>query len=151
MLWFAVWFAVSFAAWWLYVAELSLVNLYLGLGLSLLAAASGTLLTGSGLVDGRSLARSLRVTPAVVRATAVDFGLVTVRLAQAVRRGERGPVGVLIRRPVDVADELGPGVRSWMTVSATVSPNSCVIDIDPVSRQVLLHDVVPRRSSESPA
>jgi hypothetical protein len=43
------------------------------------------------------------------------------------------------------------GPRAWTALAASYSPNAYVIDIEPETHRVLLHDLVPRRESERPA
>ena len=147
---FAVWWLVAFACWWAFVGEWALDELFWGVGLSALAAVAGVLVTAHGLMDGRSIGRSLRTLPSVARTVVLDFGEISVILARAIRDGRRATVGTFVRRPAQVAPH-SPAVRSWMTVAATVSPNAYVIDVDPERGEVLMHDLSPRRSSERPA
>ena len=43
------------------------------------------------------------------------------------------------------------GLTAFLTVVAGYSPNAYVVDVDRETREVLLHDLVPRRESERPA
>jgi hypothetical protein len=78
----------------------------------------------------------------------VDFGIVTwVLLLSLVRR--RAVRGVF--RAHDFPAHEGPGVRAWAAYAADFSPNAYVVEIDPQRNLVLVHDLVPNRSSEQPA
>ena len=82
----------------------------------------------------------------------VDFAILVWALAAGVRRREVVR-GEFIRRPFRVAaDEAGArGIRTWVAYLATLSPNAYVIDFDVERELVLVHDLVRRRRSESPA
>jgi len=45
----------------------------------------------------------------------------------------------------------GVGPRAWTVLLSSYSPNAYAIDVDPETRTVLLHDLVPHRRSERPA
>ena len=70
-------------------------------------------------------------------------------------------VGALARRRAGAfhTRSTGPGGRSaeaagraaFLTVVAGYSPNAYVVDVDRETREVLMHDLVPRRESERPA
>jgi hypothetical protein len=70
----------------------------------------------------------------------VDFGIVLLALARRRR-------GVLREHPFPT--EEGPGVRAWAAYAANFSPNAFVVDIG--DGRTLVHDLVPNRSSETPA
>jgi hypothetical protein len=40
--------------------------------------------------------------------------------------------------------------RAWTVLLAGYSPNAYVVDLDPETQQVILHDLVPHRASEEP-
>jgi hypothetical protein len=82
----------------------------------------------------------------------VDFGIVVWALLASVahRRVVRGElISRELERDIGAADGVGP--RAWTALAASYSPNAFVLDIDPSSRRVLVHDLVPHRQSESPA
>jgi hypothetical protein len=78
----------------------------------------------------------------------VDFAIVMWALLSGIARGSiaRGSLRSHRHPAARVA-----GNRWWLIFAATYSPNAYVVDVDPESGRVLLHDLVPRRSSESPA
>ena len=82
----------------------------------------------------------------------VDFGIVAwALLASAPRR--RVVRGTFRTRsfPAGGDDPAGVGVRAWVMLAATYSPNAYVVDIDEAKDTVLIHDLVPFRRSEEPA
>jgi hypothetical protein len=81
----------------------------------------------------------------------VDFGiLVWALLASVVRR--RVVRGELVVREVEGGSAVGRDVgrRAWTVLVASYSPNAYVVDLDPETQQVILHDLVPHRASEEP-
>ena len=56
-----------------------------------------------------------------------------------------------VLRAKQIEEAHGVGPRAWTALAASFSPNAYVVDIEPETESVLLHDLVPRRSSESPA
>jgi hypothetical protein len=89
--------------------------------------------------------------PQALAMVVVDFGIVVWALLTSIAR-RRVVRGELVSRELaDRSRAHGVGPRAWTALAASYSPNAYVIDIDPETRSVLLHDLVPRRSSESPA
>jgi hypothetical protein len=96
--------------------------------------------------------RAVADLPEVLAMVFVDFGIVIWALVETVF-GLRAVRGELVSRKLEGgrSDARGAGPRAWTALAASYSPNAYVIDIDPETSTVLLHDLVPRRSSESPA
>ena len=96
--------------------------------------------------------RSLSDVPSVVLAVFVDFGILMRALLTSLLRREivRGDFRAreLTRGSRDARSA---GTRAWTALAASYSPNAYVVDIDRERRSVLLHDLVPRESSEEPA
>jgi len=91
------------------------------------------------------------VPPALMMVVA-DFGIVVWALVTSLarRRIVRGEfVSRELERGSSAAHGVGP--RAFTALIASFSPNAYVIDIEPKTRTVLLHDLVPRRESERPA
>lgn len=80
-----------------------------------------------------------------------DFGIVVWALVVSVarRRVVRGEL--FSRELTDGSRAEGTGPRAWTTLVASYSPNAFVLDIDPETRHVLIHDLVKHRASEEPA
>jgi hypothetical protein len=89
--------------------------------------------------------------PQALGAVAVDFGILVWALVLSVvrRRVVRGEL--YSRALTDARRARGTGPRAWTTIVASYSPNAFVLDIDPETRRVLLHDLVRHRASEEPA
>jgi hypothetical protein len=89
--------------------------------------------------------------PQALGAVAVDFGILVWALVVSVvrRRVVRGEL--YSRALTDARRARGTGPRAWTTIVASYSPNAFVLDIDPETRRVLLHDLVRHRASEEPA
>ena len=81
----------------------------------------------------------------------IDFGIITLALVR--RISGRGVAGTFIVRSFEAAGSgsLAAGDRGARAVLGTYSPNAYVVDVDPGRHSVLLHDLVPNRSSEEPA
>jgi len=82
----------------------------------------------------------------------VDFGIVMWVLVRCALRRELAR-GVFRSHESDAGGDTRAkrGERVWRALLADYSPNAYVVDIDDDSGLVLLHDLVPRRSSEEPA
>jgi hypothetical protein len=96
----------------------------------------------------RWVARSWSALPMVF----VDFGILTAALVRSVamRKVVRGRFRAR-EFPAGGDDPESAGVRAWVTIAATYSPNAYVVDIEAERGLVLLHDLVPFDRSESPA
>lgn len=91
--------------------------------------------------------------PSVGKQIFVDFWIVSARLAACIATRTRSS-GVFVARsdfPTGAKDPEGITWRAFVSVAASFSPNSYVIDIDPDTGNRLAHDLVPNRSSELPA
>jgi len=96
--------------------------------------------------------RGLADLPPALGMVIVDFGIVTWALVASVAR-RRVVRGRLVSREITggATSAEGVGRRAWTALLASYSPNAYAIDVDPETRTVLLHDLVPNRRSESPA
>ena len=96
--------------------------------------------------------RGLADLPQALGMVIVDFGIVTWALLVSVAR-RRVVRGELVSRELHggAAAAAGVGPRAWTVLVASYSPNAYPIDVDPETRMVLLHDLIPYRQSESPA
>ena len=81
----------------------------------------------------------------------IDFGIVTAALVRRLLGRTSAGVFVVRAAPSAGSGARAAGDRAWRAVLATYSPNAYVIDIDPADGTTLFHDLVPRRSSETPA
>jgi hypothetical protein len=96
--------------------------------------------------------RGLAAVPQALAMVVVDFGIVAWALLASVAR-RRVVRGELVGRELEggVAAARDVGLRAWTVLLASYSPNAYVLDLDPATATVLLHDLVPHRASERPA
>lgn len=82
----------------------------------------------------------------------VDFAILVWALLASVARREivRGSFRSH-EFPVGGGGATAVGVRAWVEVVATYSPNAYVVEIEPERQLVLVHRLVPYDPSESPA
>jgi hypothetical protein len=90
--------------------------------------------------------------PQALAMVVVDFGIVVWALVSSALR-RRVVRGEFVSRELEGRAHAARGVgpRAWTALAASYSPNAYVIDIEPETHRVLLHDLVPRRESERPA
>jgi multisubunit Na+/H+ antiporter MnhE subunit len=148
---YVAWWVALFWLWLLYQGEWNRIEWVAAACAATLGAALATALAARGLLRFRVPLRSVWDAKNVPLQIAIDFGIVSLTLA---RRLLGRPVrGKFVVRPSASAVD-GPsaaGDRAWRTVLATLSPNAYVVDVNADSREVLVHDLVVHRSSESPA
>ena len=146
-----LWWIVLFWAWLVYQGEWNRIEWVAAAGAATLGASLATAIAYRGLLAVRVPLRAIADAKSVPLQIVIDFAIVTLAL---VRRLSGGPSrGAFVVRSFS-SDESGPraaGDRAWRAVLATFSPNAYVVDIDPESDVVLIHDLVPHRPSESPA
>lgn len=148
-----IWVLVLSGLFMLFTGQWTAVN-WVGAGIcGLLAAAVTIPLTASGLFEFRFRARWLRQAAGPLAQVFVDFAIVVAALARAMRRGSRRQGAFVARRgfPAGERDPEATAWRAFVGYVATWSPNSYVVDIDSSTGHRLAHDLVPRRSSETPA
>jgi Na+/H+ ion antiporter subunit len=142
-----VWWIALFWLWLLLVGEWNREQV--------VAAALAATIAGAGAEFARKRTgfeapvplRILAAVPQALGMVVVDFGIVSWALfASVVRR--RVVRGEFIERVSPVAHGTGP--RAWAVLVSSYSPNAYVVELDPETRRVLLHDLVPHRKSESP-
>ena len=146
-----VWWIALFWLWILLVGEWNREQV--------VAAALAATLSGAGAEFGRTRTgfsaplplRVLATVPAALGRVVVDFGIVSWALLASVvsRRIVRGR---FITRELEPGSWVarGTGHRAWTVLVASYSPNAYPVDVDPETRRVLLHDLVPNRESERP-
>lgn len=147
----AAWWLPLFWLWLLLVGEWNRQEL---VAAALAAAVAATLAELARVRTGfaaRVPVSGVMDLPQALGMVFVDFGiLVRALLVSVVRR--RVVRGEFVSRELEggsaVARAVGP--RAWAVLVASYSPNAYVVDLDPETRQVLLHDLVPNRASEEP-
>lgn len=149
--WLAWWLAL-FWLWLLLVGEWDRQEWVAAAGAATISATLAEFARTRTGFSARLPSRALADVPKVLFMVVVDFGIVVwALLLSLVRR--KIVRGRLISRELERGTRAarGTGPRAWTAFAATFSPNAYVIDIDPETRVVLLHDLVPHRESESPA
>lgn len=121
--------------------------------LGLIAAAVTIPLTHRGLYKLRFRARWLMELASVPTQIAIDFWIITASLVGSIITRQHGVGRFVAHRdaPVGAEDALGTTRRVFVTIVATWSPNSYVVDLDPKAKTSLVHDLVAHRASERPA
>ena len=147
----AAWWLALFCLWFLLVGEWNREEI---VAAAIAAAIAATLAEFARVRTGftaRVPLRDLAVLPKALGMVFVDFGiLVWALLVSAARRCVVR--GEFVVREVEGGSAVtrAVGRRAWMVLAASYSPNAYVVDLDPATRQVLLHDLVPHRASEEP-
>jgi len=116
-----------------------------------LGAALATAIASLGLLSFRVPLHAFADAKNVPLQIVIDFGIITLALVRRVS-GKR-VAGAFVVRSFESAGSgpLATGDRGARAVLATYSPNAYVVEVDPGRHTVLLHDLVPNRSSEEPA
>ena len=89
--------------------------------------------------------------PKALGMVVVDFGILGRALVVSVVRRKAVRGELFTRELTERSRADGTGPRAWTTIVASYSPNAFVLDIDPETRLVVLHDLVRHRASEEPA
>jgi hypothetical protein len=95
------------------------------------------------------LRRAVTVPPVIL----ADFGVLTYALVLSLVR-RRVVRGRYIARDFEAGAKTTPrgaAHRAWTVLLGGYSPNAYVVDVDPETDTVLVHDLVPWRRSEEPA
>jgi hypothetical protein len=148
-----VWAVVLASLFMLWVGQWTAINCVAAVILGVVGAGLTLPMAKAGLFDFKFSLRWARFLISVPKQIFVDFWLLTAQLVLAVLRRRRR-VGTFVARadyPAGGADAKGTAWRAFVTVVATWSPNSYVVEIDPETGNRLAHDLVPNRASESPA
>jgi hypothetical protein len=139
--------------WLVLVADWSRVNAIAGAVAAAAAATVAECARGAARQDVGVSLRTVRASAGVPRAVVVDFGILMLALARslAARRVVRGRY---VEREVDAGPKTtseGTARRAWLAFLTGYSANAYLVDVDADTGVALLHDLVPRRSSEEPA
>ena len=146
------WWTALFWLWLLLAGEWNRYEWIAGAGAAAVAAAIAELArheTGERFrIPLAWLARARSVPVMVI----VDFALLTYALARSLgrRRVVRGEFRAN-EIPVGIRGPGKTGLRAWIALAATVSPNAYVVDLDEEQGTALVHDLIPFRASERPA
>jgi multisubunit Na+/H+ antiporter MnhE subunit len=143
---------VLFWLWLLLAGEWNRQELVAAAAAASVAATLGEVARTLGRVRARIRRRRLVRAWSVPHQVFADFGLLLWALALSVVRREVVR-GRFVARPFPAGghDPYAVGLRAWISVTATYSPNAYVVELDPERKLVLLHDLIPSRASEKPA
>lgn len=112
-----------------------------GAGLALVAALSGEVVAGQGLLSVRWRPDWLRELEPALVAVVVDFLIIIRAFAVAMVIGRQRLGTFRQDRSAAGLGELPAGRRAWVTLVATWSPNCYVLDIDPETGRRTVHDL----------
>lgn len=150
---FLCWWLGLFGLWTLLVGSWDLVDGASGALIAALAAALAETARRAGRASVTVPLEVLRASASVPGTVFVDFALLTTALLRCVltRRVVRGRYLARTFDPGPTTTPRGAARRAWTVLLAGYSPNAYVVDIDVEQHLVLVHDLIPRRRSESPA
>jgi hypothetical protein len=145
------WWLVLFWLWLLLVGQWNREELVAAAIAATIAATLAELARTRTGFSARIPLSGLADLPKALGMVVVDFGILVQALVRSVvrRRVVRGEL--FTRELTDKSRAEGTGPRAWTTIVASYSPNAFVLDIDPETRGVVLHDLVRNRASEEPA
>lgn len=147
------WFSVLAWVFMMLVADWTAVNWIAAGALAAIATGLTLPLVARGTFGFRFRLAWATVLPSVAKQIFVDFWILTAALCRSMAQRRRS-VGLFVARadvPVGRRDPEGTAWRAFVSVASTWSPNSYVIDLNADTGTRLSHDLVPNRSSESPA
>ena len=148
--WIAWWIALFFL-WLLLVGQWNREELAAAAIAATIAASLAELARARTGFSARIPLAALNDVPKAFGMVFVDFGIVVWALVVSLAR-RRIVRGELFSRELTHRSRArGTGPRAWTTLVGSYSPNAFVLDIDPETRRVLLHDLVVHRASEEPA
>jgi hypothetical protein len=146
-----VWWCALWGLWFAFQGEWNRIQWVAAACAATLGSVVAALVVSRGLLSVRVplvwVARSWKVPLQVV----IDFGIITLALVRAGLRGER-VTGRFVSRSFPALGEgaTARGVRAFVGVAATYSPNAYVVHFDEELGLALLHDLVPHPPSEEP-
>jgi multisubunit Na+/H+ antiporter MnhE subunit len=132
------WFAGLLLFWLALVGTVEYVEWIAGLCAAALGATAVDVVRSQGLLRFRVQCRWLRRLWRPLLRVVPDFLLVLAALA----RRSRGRVRT-VDFPTGGHRDVDVGRRAFVTLAASLAPNSLVIDVDAESGEVLVHDLVP--------
>lgn len=149
--WVAWWLAL-FWLWMLLVGEWNRVGWVAAATAAAIGATLGELARSRTGFAAPLPSRAIVDVPQALGMVVVDFGILVRVLVVSVAR-RRVVRGKFVSRELEGGSHAarGVGARAWTALAASYSPNAYVVDIEPESGTVLLHDLVPNLPSERPA
>jgi hypothetical protein len=146
-----VWWVALFWLWLLLVGQWNREELVAAAIAATIAATLAEVARARTGFGARIPLGALSDLPPALGMVVVDFGIVIWALLVSVARRKVVRGELFSRELTDPSRAQGTGPRAWTTVVASYSPNAFVLDIDPATRRVVLHDLVRHRASEEPA
>jgi len=137
------WWAVLMAVWLLLVETFAVPEVVVGSVAAAAAASVAEAVRELGYVRFAPRLAWLRHAPRVAGQVLVDCGILFAALARRVIR-RRDVRGVMLRVPVRYGDDSGRGAarRALLNFGVSITPNSYVVDLDPETSTVLIHQLV---------
>jgi hypothetical protein len=148
--WLAWWLAL-FWLWLLLVGQWNREQVIAAAIAGTIAASLAELARARTGFSARIPLSGLADLPKALGMVVVDFAILVWALVVSLVRGRVIRGELFSRELTDASRAQGTGPRAWTTLVASYSPNAFVLDIDPGTRRVLLHDLVRHRASEEPA
>jgi hypothetical protein len=137
------WFGGLLVLWLLLVGTIASTERIAGLFAAAIGATAAEAVRSQGLLNVRVEWRWLRKTPNRLLRVVPDFFAVLGTLARPRRGAFRTlPFATGGDRAID------QGRRAWVAFAASLPPNRLVIDVDPDTGSVLVHDLIPDRAGE---
>ena len=138
------WFAGLLLLWLAFVGAIQPQEVVAGVCAAAIGATAAEVVRSQGLLRFRVQWRWLREVWKPLLRVVPDFFVV---IAALVRR----PAGRMrrIEFPTGGARDVDAGRRAFVTVAASLAPNSLVIDVDTEQGIVLVHDLVPGSAAQT--
>ena len=147
----ACWWCALWGLWLAYQGEWNRIEWVAAACAATLGAALAAAVIWLGLLRFRPPLRPFVEAAKVPLQIAIDFGIITLALLRRLAGRDAAGAFVVRPRPSAGSGPVAAGDRAAREVLATYSPNAYVVDVDPGDHVVLLHDLIPHRSSEKPA
>lgn len=139
----AAWWVVLMAVWLLLVETLAVAELLAGAAAAALAASVAEAVRELGYVRFAPRLAWARHAPRVAGQVLIDCGILFAALGRRLiqRRDVRG---VMRRIPIRYGDDGGRDAarRALLNFGVSITPNSYVVDLDPETSTVLIHQLV---------
>ena len=137
------WFGGLLIFWLLLVGTIAGTEVVAGLVAAAIGATAAEVVRSLGMLDYAVEWRWLRRTPRQIARAVPDFFLVLATLI----RPRKGAFRVL-EFPTGGERAVDHGRRAWAGLAGSFGPNRVVVDLDPDTRSVLVHDLVPEASPD---
>jgi multisubunit Na+/H+ antiporter MnhE subunit len=148
---YVAWWIALFWLWLVYQGEWNRIQWVAAACAATLGATLATVLAARGLLRFRVPLRAVLDAKNVPLQIVIDFGIVSLALARRLL-GTKTRGAFVVRSSASGGDDpRAVGDRACRAVLATLSPNAYVVDMNAESHEVLVHDLVVHRPSESPA